>query len=133
MANNYRNNEFEIINLLFEESAGKAIDELGRKLTNLLNKVERYLTLTSIDFFTYREMISYVLNNKPINEDIVKAAVVKRFKDNKFNLTIVYLDCNNKPVWKDSDGKLICFAVIANKVDEEIKGVFGNKDIIIIE
>ena len=139
MADNYFNNDFdndyvsELFNLLFVESAGKAIDELDRKVSNFLNKVERYLTLTSIDFLTYRELISFILSNKPIDEEIAKAAVVKKYKDSKFNFTVVYLDSNNKPIWKDSNGKVICFLVIANRIEEEIKDIFGDKDVVIIE
>lgn len=125
---------YELFDSLFFETAGMALEKLDKKATNLFNKVGRYLNSDPLDFCTYKELINYVVANKPNLSNVSKAAVIKRVDSNNLiKLTFIYLDSANKPIWKDDYGIELSFVVIARSIDEEIKSLFGRKDIILIE
>ena len=113
--------------------ANKFLDEYIR----LMDKAEKILTSKPIEFLSYRELLDLVIKNKPDIEDFKRAAIVKRtigdFDNKKIKLTVAYLDKNDRPIWKDSNGNEMCVVIIARKIDDEIKEVFGNRDTIIIE
>ena len=125
---------YELFDSLFFETAGMALEKLDKKATNLFNKVGRYLNSDPLDFCTYKELINYVVANKPNLSNVSKADVIKRVDSNNLiKLTFIYLDSANKPIWKDDYGIELSFVVIARSIDEEIKSLFGRKDIILIE
>ncbi len=113
--------------------ADKLLDDYIR----MMDKAEKMLTSKQIEFLSYRELIDLVIKNKPSTENFKRAAIVKRiigsFDEKKIKLTIAYLDSNDRPIWKDSNGDELSVVIIAKKIDDEIKEVFGNKDTIIIE
>ena len=129
---------------LITKGASKTIDSFSvfankflEEYIHFMDKAEKIVTSKTIDFLSYRELLDYVIKNKPNLEEFRRAAIVKRiignYEDKKIKLTIAYLDNNDRPIWKDSNGNELCVVIIANKIDDEIKEVFGNKDTIFME
>ncbi len=83
------------------------------------------------DLLTYRDLLDEVLRCKPV--DVYdSASVIKDEMTNKIKLKIVYLDSSNEPI-KKINGNIHGFCIFAKDLDEEIKDIFGNKNIIIIK
>lgn len=104
------------------------LEKLIPKWIDFFVKVRHSFTYNVL---TYRELLDEILSCKPA-DGYESASVIKDGMSNKIKLRVVYLDSNNEPV-KKSNGNVYGFCLFAKNLDDEIKDLFGDKNILIIK
>ena len=86
------------------------------------------------DILTYKDVIEDLVKKKPNDPAIKKGAAMKKQQsDGQIEVTILYLDANNEPVWGKDENNMYGCRIITKQLDTELLNMFGDKDIIIFE
>lgn len=103
--------------------------EMGGKAWQALQSLRSH----TFEELTYEDVIEELVKNKPSDTNIAKGAALKRTLNDKLEITILYLDKNNEPVWGDNPKKPYGCIKRTRKLNPELAEFFSDKDLIIFE
>lgn len=81
---------------------------------------------------TYRDVVSWVTRNRPKDERVARAAVLRESSRRGYRVTTVFLDRDGKIVHGEQDlpyGR----AQRVRKLDNELQDFFGKQDMVVFE
>ena len=90
--------------------------------------------ITRVDLLTYREVVDYLVDNKPDYPDIAKGIVYKEAAESGdgFDIYILFLDSKNAIVTDGSNAP--CGTKYrVHRIDDELLKTFSGNDIIVFE
>ncbi|MBW4600850.1 MAG: hypothetical protein KME29_14930 [Calothrix sp. FI2-JRJ7] len=100
--------------------------EFSKWLQDLL-KIQEVVPL-----MTYDSAIKYFVTDRPSDSRVKKGAILRQPHKQGYHLAQVFLDSTNS-VLCFTNGKPYGRQLVAKELDEELKEIFGNKDLIIVE
>lgn len=115
----------------------KAFAELANHIIKALGKCFEFvkgLRASSCEEITYSDLIAEIVNSKP-NDPYVKGCCVlrKKLTDQHIELTIVYLDDTNEPIWGDNPSQPYGFRKRTKNLNQELISQFGDSDMLLIK
>ena len=132
--------EFSSLESGTEALAAEKIKQFSNMLNwgvQTLKKMIGYLASLRSETFelvTYSGLVAELISNKPDDSEIVKGAVIRKIiAPNRIELTVLYLDVNNEPVWGNDPKKPYGFIKRTKECDIELNSMFQDKDLIIFE
>jgi hypothetical protein len=83
--------------------------------------------------FTYTECVKYFVSHKNDSDKIIKGALSKKeISNGRLELMLFFVDKNENPVCDDR-GNPLGFKAIRAGLDDELKNMFRNNDLIFFE
>lgn len=119
-----------------KESAKQLIElfKLGARVVNKLMDFISSMRSETFDQLTYSDVIHELMNNKPNDPAIAKGAALKKeLAPRKIDITILYLNKDNNPVWGPDLRKPYGCRKRTKSLDKELLGLFEDKDLVIFE
>lgn len=122
----------------------KAMQEMMAMLTKLFNmgvdavkKAYQFIQnkrSQTYQILTYSNVVAGLVNLRPKDTAIVKgAALKKQIRPDRIEVTLLYLDVNNEPVWGEDPKHPYGCVCITKQLDQELIELFGDKDLIVFE
>lgn len=115
------------------------IMDAASKVWTFLNSTEVQTVIKQIKekvqklkILTYDTLMSYVVKEKPDDERVVAAALLRETKGDKVCISVIYLNRKNVPVFGDGNGKDYGFTLQPENIDDEIKDLFGEKNLVLL-
>lgn len=115
------------------------IMDAASKVWTFLNSTEVQTVIKQIKekvqklkILTYDTLMSYVVKEKPDDERVVAAALLKETKGSQVCISVIYLNSKNVPVFGDGRGKDYGFTLQPENIDDEIKDLFGDKNLVLL-
>ncbi|MEH2257213.1 hypothetical protein [Nostoc sp.] len=102
------------------------LDNLNKWLQDLL-KVREVVSV-----MTYENAVKYFVIERPSDLKVERGAILKQHHQQGYYLAQVFLDTYNN-VLCQTNGKPYGRQLVARELDEELRDIFGDKDLIIVE
>ncbi len=113
--------------------------EAAKKVWDFCNKTEVQAFIKQIkDKVTEMKTLSYdvlmemVVKEKPDDERVVAAAILREKKGEVTKISVVYLNSKNQPIFGDGNGKDYGFSLQSALVNPDIDDLFGDKDLVLL-
>jgi hypothetical protein len=103
------------------------LDFIWKNLINLIS-IEDSL----ISSISYAQVIKYFISDKPNNSAIKKGAILVENHSQGYLVTQVFLDASNNLVCHQ-DGRPYGRRLVVDDLDDELRDVLGDKNLIIVE
>ena len=108
--------------------------KIGKDALAFLNRVLEAFPAKSRKILSYKDVIQELVNNKPQDPSVVKgAAIRKRLNEKIIEVTILYLNSNNEPVFGSDEQNPYGCIIKCEQLDQELLDTFDAKDLIIFE
>lgn len=85
-----------------------------------------------VDTLTFRDVVTWLTNNRPDDKRIAKAAVLREAQRNGLKVTTVFLNDKGEVVRDEHDIPL-GIAQRVTRLDQELTEFFGNRDMVLFE
>ncbi len=85
-----------------------------------------------ISVMTYENAVKYFVTERPSDLKVKRGAILKQHHQQGYYLAQVFLDSYNN-VLCQTNGKPYGRQLVVRELDEELRDVFGDKDLIIVE
>lgn len=85
-----------------------------------------------VQSLTYGEAVRYFAEQRPVDSQVVRGAMLMQPHPQGFLFTQVFLTAENE-LAGDADGKPYGRRLIVKAVDEELRETFGGNDVVIVE
>lgn len=105
---------------------GDQIEKLFDSLKILKSKPDE------IELLTYDETIKYFINEKPENPDVIKGVILRQPYEERWLVVQAFLNESDEIICDDKNKPLNKF-IIVTEFDKELKDVFKDKNLIIVE
>jgi hypothetical protein len=114
---------------IFNE-AGNELNNAMESLLDLFHKAEEDAGHETVDELTYEDTIRWFIQHKKDAAASQKGVLQKEMnKDGTVMVYSAFADAQNKPVSKEN-GEMLCRAVLANKLDDELIEMFEGQDFV---
>lgn len=108
--------------------------DLGAKALKKVIECIQSLRSESFNLLTYAQVVQELVRNKPNEPTVCKGAALKKeISPGCIEITILYLDANNEPVWGDDPKHPYGCVKKTKQIDSELSAMFDGKDMIIFE
>lgn len=95
-------------------------------IKQIKDKVNEMKTLS------YDILMDMVVKERPDDERVVAAALLREKKGNVTKISIIYLNGKNEPVFGDGNGKDYGFSLQSTQVNPDVDDLFGDKDLVLL-
>ena len=103
------------------------LDFIWKNLINFISIEDNLFSSIS-----YAQVIKYFISDKPNNSVIKKGAILVEHHSQGYLVTQVFLDTNNNLVC-DQDGRPYGRRLVTDNLDDELRDILGDKNLIIVE
>ena len=103
------------------------LDFIWKNLIELISTEENIFSVIS-----YSQVIKYFISDKPNNSNIKKGVVLVEHHSQGYLITQVFLDNTNNLVCS-RDGTPYGRRLVTNDLDDELRDILGDKNLIIVE
>ncbi|MEH1936694.1 MAG: hypothetical protein V7L14_23920 [Nostoc sp.] len=112
----------------------KSVDDFVPSIIFNLNKWLQDLCKVRevVSVMTYENAVKYFVTERPSDPEVKRGAILKQHHQQGYYLAQVFLDSYNN-VLCQTNGKPYGRQLVARELDEELRDIFGNKDLIIVE
>lgn len=100
--------------------------------SSIFSIINLFSPMKNFEEITYENVLEYFINSKPNNPNAVKGIVTLSKKQYEYEITQVFLDAENKPVYS-SNKKVYGRKIIAKRIDNELKEAFGENNVFVVE
>ena len=115
----------------------KAYIELTNNIIKSINRCWKFiksLRCHTCNIVSYKDLIAEIVTSKPDDPRIKACGVVKRDISEKcIELTVIYLDDQNEPVWGDDPENSYGYRKRTNKLEPELEEKFQSVDMLLIK
>lgn len=115
------------------------IMQTAKKIWDFCNKTEVQVFIRQIkekvkeiNTLSYDVLMDMVVKDKPDDERVVAAALLREKKGDITKISIIYLNRKNEPIFGDGNGKEYGFSMQSALINPDVDDLFGDKDLVLL-
>ena len=108
------------------------IGEIALEIAKAAENCAKAVLSLRKESLSYRELIEDITKSKPDDPRVKKCAAMKAVKDGNIEVTVIFLDKDDQPVFKSEDGeKSFGFSYTVKNIDPELADLFAKHDMVV--